>query len=469
MNVGDDTALTLEYNKVIDSIAERAASRLGKEIVLALKPVDDADLVEARLRPILETMDLIAFDDPLSAFHIPDIRQSLQSISTPGTVLEIRELLDIGEVLVASERARAYVDKRKAKYPRLHHLTDQLSSHPELAKELERVLDLATESVRDNASAELRRLRRSIEQVRDTVREQAEAVLQRLPETVVQDRLLTIRDGRYVIPVRESQKGRVEGIVHDQSATGQTVFIEPMVSVHSSNRLRQLELAERQEILRILRKLVEAVADIRDEIAANLRILAQFDAIYAQAIYAREIDATEPLFNDVGTFRLNGARHPILYHRMRQTDQGSSVVPLDLLLGTEAYWTLILTGPNAGGKTVALKTVGLLALMAHAGLPVPTQPRSEIPRLSGVFADIGDAQSIENDLSTFSSHVANLGRICNEADGRSLVLLDEIGSSTDPDQGSALAVALLSELTDRGARTIATTHHGALKAIVRGP
>jgi DNA mismatch repair protein MutS2 len=464
MNVGDDTALTLEYNKVIDSIAERAASRLGKEIVLALKPVDDADLVEARLRPILETMDLIAFDDPLSAFHIPDIRQSLQSISTPGTVLEIRELLDIGEVLVASERARAYVDKRKAKYPRLHHLTDQLSSHPELAKELERVLDLATESVRDNASAELRRLRRSIEQVRDTVREQAEAVLQRLPETVVQDRLLTIRDGRYVIPVRESQKGRVEGIVHDQSATGQTVFIEPMVSVHSSNRLRQLELAERQEILRILRKLVEAVADIRDEIAANLRILAQFDAIYAQAIYAREIDATEPLFNDVGTFRLNGARHPILYHRMRQTDQGSSVVPLDLLLGTEAYWTLILTGPNAGGKTVALKTVGLLALMAHAGLPVPAQPRSEIPRLSGVFADIGDAQSIENDLSTFSSHVANLGRICNEADGRSLVLLDEIGSSTDPDQGSALAVALLSELTDRGARTIATTHHGALKA-----
>ena len=464
MNVGADTAFTLEYNKVIDRIAERTASRIGKEIVLALQPVDEAEQIEGRLRPVLETMDLIAFDDPLAAFHIPDIRKSLQTTATPGTLLEIRELLDIAEVLAASERVRAYVGKRKAKYPRLHQLTDQLSTHPDLSKEMERVLDPATESVRDNASSELRRLRRSIEQVRDAIREQADAVLHRLPDTVVQDRLLTIRDGRFVIPVRESQKGRVEGVIHDQSATGQTVFIEPMVSVQSSNRLRQLELAERQEILRILRKLADAVADIRDEIAANLRILGQFDAIYARASYSREIDATEPLFNDCGTFRLNGARHPVLTHRMRQTGQEGSVVPLDLLLGTETYWTLILTGPNAGGKTVALKTVGLLALMAHAGLPIPAQPRSEIPRLSGIFADIGDAQSIENDLSTFSSHVANLARICNEADDRSLVLLDEIGASTDPDQGSALAISLLTELTQRHTRTIATTHHGTLKA-----
>ncbi len=464
MNVSDETALTLEYTKVVDSISERTASKLGKEIVQSTRPAEDPHQIESRLRPVLETMDLIAFDDPLTAFHVPDIRRSLESTATPGTVLEIRELLDIGHVLNASERVRAYVGKRKSKYPHLHDLTDQLTTHPELVKELDRVLDPSTESVRDNASPELRRLRRNIEQVRDTIRDQADAVLQRLPDTVVQDRLLTIRNGRYVIPVRESQKGRVEGIVHDQSATGQTVFIEPMVAVQSSNRLRQLELAERQEVLRILRRLAEAIADIRDDIGGNLGILGQFDAIYAKASYARDVDATEPLFNDEGLFRLNGARHPILFQRMRLTDHEGDVVPLDLLLGTESYWTLILTGPNAGGKTVALKTIGLLALMAHAGLPIPAQPRSEIPRLSGVFADIGDLQSIENDLSTFSSHAANLARVCKEADGRSLVLLDEIGASTDPDQGSALAVALLTELTARGARTVATTHHGTLKA-----
>ncbi|MBK36117.1 MAG: hypothetical protein CME26_11405 [Gemmatimonadetes bacterium] len=464
MNVGADTALTLEFNKVVDSIVQRAGSSLGKEIVSDLRPVDNTVQIERRLRPILETMDLIAFDDPLTAFHIPDVRSALRSTSTPGTLLDIRELLDVNEVLLATERVRSYVAKRKAKYPRLHDLTGQLSPQPDLSEELSRILDPATETVRDNASPELRKLRRRIEQARDAIREQAEGVLRRLPDTVIQDRLLTIRDGRYVIPVRESQKNRVEGVVHDQSATGQTVFIEPMASVESSNALRQLELAERQEVLRILRQLVEAIAKVRDDITANLTLLGRFDAIYAQAGYARDIDASEPLFNDDGLFRLNGARHPILDQRMRQTEDQEAVVPLDLRLGTEAFWTLILTGPNAGGKTVALKTVGLLAMMAHAGLPIPAQPRSEVPRLSGIFADIGDAQSIENDLSTFSSHVANLSRIAREADGRSLVLLDEIGSSTDPDQGSALAVALLAELTGRGARTIATTHHGALKA-----
>lgn len=464
MNVHADTRLSLEYDKVVDAIAARASSTLGREVVVSTEPIDDDEQIERRLRTVLETMDLIAFDDPLTVARMPDVRTSLEDSARPGTILEIGELLNIAQILDGSSRLHSYVSKRRQKYPNLYDLASQLVLHPDLHKEIGRVFDPATETVRDNATRELRRLRHSLEQIRDAIREQAETVLQKLPDTVLQDRLLTIREGRYVIPVRESQKGRVEGIIHDQSATGQTVFIEPMASVQGGNRQRQLELAEHQEVVRILRRLSEQVADVRDEIRDNLDVLGRFDAVYAKASYARDVDATEPLFNNDGLFRLNGARHPILLHRMHSESREGDVVPLDITFGTEAYWTLILTGPNAGGKTVSLKTIGLLALMAHAGLPIPAQPKSEIPRLSGVFADIGDAQSIENDLSTFSSHAANLARICNEADGRSLVLLDEIGASTDPDQGSALAVALLTDLNERGTRTVATTHHGALKA-----
>jgi DNA mismatch repair protein MutS2 len=464
MEISDHTLLTLEFDKVRSLIADRTVSTLGREEIEALKPSDDLDIVQARMRPVLETMDLIAFDDPLSVSSLPDIRSALQASTVPGTILTISELLEIGQILLASRRLLAYLDKRMEKYPDLWSIVSTLSEQPWLEEAFQTALDPATESVKDSASLELRRIRRSIDQTKSSIRERVEAILAKLPDDVVQDRLVTLRGGRYVIPVKENQKNRMNGLVHDQSSSGATLFIEPMATVELNNKLRQLELAEQQEVKRILRQLSESVAQTSDQLSNNFYVLCRFDALFAKAGYCRSLDATEPEFNNKGLILLMGAKHPLLVQRFQEEDKTGAVVPLDISLGDESYWTLILTGPNAGGKTVALKTLGLLALMAQSGLPIPALPRSQLPVFPGIFADIGDAQSIENDLSTFSSHISNLVEICRGAHRDSLVLLDEIGSSTDPDQGSALAMALLQELTARGSRTIATTHHGALKA-----
>jgi DNA mismatch repair protein MutS2 len=464
MNLSDATLQTLEFDKLREGIAIRAASTMGREEILAMRPSSDARVIQTRMQPVVETTHLIAFDDPVSLSRVPDIRPPLQACRIPGAMLSVSELLQIGEVLYGTRRLHGYISKRREKYPSLHDLMVGLTPQENLEESLSQALDPGTETVRDSASSELRRLRRSIEQMRGSLREKVESMAGSLADSVVQDRLVTIRNGRHVIPVKENQKGSVQGIIHDQSASGHTLFIEPMVSVEMGNRLRQLEHAEKQEVDRILKMLTERVAEVHNEIQQNLAILAKFDAIYAKAIYCRELDCKEPVFNDRGHFELRGARHPLLAARLRTEDREKELIPLELTLGTDAYWTLILTGPNAGGKTVALKTVGLLALMAQTGLPIPVRENSELPVLSGVFADIGDKQSIENDLSTFSSHATNLAAICEQADDQSLVLLDEIGSSTDPDQGSALAMSLLGTLTQRRTRTIATTHHGALKA-----
>ena len=457
-----DTLETLEFDKVRDQIAQRAASDVGREEIQALQPLDDSVRIEQLLRPVLETLDLIRFDDPFSIGRIPDIRTILETSATPGAALAIAELISVGQVLQSVHRLHRYISGRSDKYPSLSGLIEPLSLHPVLEKAFEASLDPSTETVRDGASAELRRIRRAMESLRSEIRQRVDGILGRLPDDVVQDRLVTLRGGRFVIPIRENQKHRMEGLVHDQSSSGVTLFIEPVETVEMNNRFRQLELAERTEIERILRELTALVGEIRAELRDNLGVLGRFDAAYAKASFSREIDAAEPIFSS-GTILLRQARHPLLSLRLAREERPDELVPLDLEMGGEAR-TLIITGPNAGGKTVALKTVGLLATMAQSGLPIPADPQSELPLYGGIFADIGDAQSIENDLSTFSSHVRNLERICSHAKGDALVLLDEIGASTDPDQGSALAMAILRDLTKRGALTLATTHHGAVKA-----
>ncbi len=464
MELSSKTLLTLEFDKVRQHIAERTVSVLGREEIEAMSPVEDLDIIRGRMAPVLETMDLIAFDDPLSIDGIPDIRSALRSNSIQGMILTIAELLDIGQILHISRRLLAYLDKRREKYPELWVIISGLTEEAWLEEAFQAALDPATESLKDSASPELSKIRRSIDQTKSAIRERVKSILAKLPDDVVQDRLVTLRGGRYVIPVKENQKNKINGLVHDQSSSGATLFIEPMATVELNNKLRQLELADQQEVKRILCQLSEYVAQIGAQLENNLHVLCKFDALYARAGYCRSLDATEPEFNDRGFILLKGARHPLLVQRFREEDSTGKVVPLDLSLGDEFSWTLILTGPNAGGKTVALKTLGLLALMAQSGLPIPALPRSQLPVFTGIFADIGDDQSIENDLSTFSSHIINLVDICQGAHANALVLLDEIGSSTDPDQGSALAMALLKELTGRTCRTLATTHHGALKA-----
>lgn len=464
MTLPPKTIQALEFNKILDLIAKRAVSVAGRNEVEGLAPVDDPHRIEARLRPVLETMDLIGYDDPVPIGRIPDIRAAAETAAVPGTTLTVGELVEIEEVLRMSRRFLAYFHKRKEKYPRLQSLVSGLSRHPDLEADIGRSIDPSTETVKDSASVELKRIRRSLEHTRSEIRGSVERILSRLPDTVVQERLITIRNGRFVIPVRENQKHRLDGLVHDQSASGATLFVEPMATLALNNRLRQLELAEQQEIRRVLHELTRSVGLISDRLLENQRILGRFDAIYAMAGFSRELQCSEPVFNVEGRLELHDARHPLLFYRLSGEDHADSIVPLSLAMDSDGVRTLVLTGPNAGGKTVALKTVGLLALMAQAGLPVPAAEHSQFPVFTGVFADIGDAQSIENDLSTFSSHVANLVEVTTHAEARSLVLLDEVGASTDPDQGAALAMALLGTLTERGCRTVATTHHGALKA-----
>jgi len=458
-----ETLATLEFDRLRDLIAQRAASDVGREEIAALKPLSDPVKIDQILRPVMETLDIIRFDDPFSIGRVPDIRPILEATSIPGAVLGVSELVAVGQVLTACHRLHRYIDDRSDKYPSLVRLIYALSTYPDLSKTLDASLDAGSETVRDGASSELRRIRRGMESIRSEIRQRVDGILSGLNDTIIQDRLVTLRGGRFVIPVRENQKHRVEGLIHDQSSSGATLFIEPIQTVEMNNRLRQLELAERAEIERILRELTAQVADIRIELRQNLDILGRFDAAYAKASFAQEIDAVEPVFSK-RTLRLKAARHPLLAVRLAREDRPNELIPLDLEMGTDEERTLIITGPNAGGKTVAIKTVGLLAAMAQSGLPIPAAPKSELPLFDSFFADIGDAQSIENDLSTFSSHVRNLEGICSNAGRDSLVLLDEIGSSTDPDQGSALAMAILRELTRRGTLTIATTHHGSVKA-----
>ena len=460
--VDEHTIEVLEFDKVVLRIAGQSGSEMGREEVLSVAPVGDPEVIRQRLGRASEMMDLIGFDDPVPARGIPDIRRALARCGAEGIALSLEELSQVGEALSVFRQLRDYLDRRRAKYPSLLGLTERLRSHPEVEEAIGRAIGPEGE-VRDSASPELSRIRRERERVRSDLRERLERLLSTLPQEAVQDRLVTLREGRFVIPVREGRQSQVPGIVHDQSDSGATVFVEPLATVEMGNRLRQLDVAEAREIERILRALTDRVRGVREDLLDNVEVFGRFDAVYAIAAFSREVEAQLPSLNAEGRVVLRGARHPLLVLRARESGQGQPVVPLDVSLG-EGFRTLVLTGPNAGGKTVALKTVGLLTLMACAGLPVPAQPGSEIAVFRRVFADIGDEQSIENDLSTFSSHVRRLAQICAEADAETLVLLDEVGGSTDPDEGAALAMSLLEDLTRRGARTVATTHHGALKA-----
>jgi len=464
MHLSNHTLITLEFDKVRHHISQRCASPLARQEITHLTPVSDPIQIEHRLRPVLECSSLIAYDSPISIPHLPDIRRALISSAPEGAILSVVELLEVAEILNSSRRLHQYLDSRRTKYPALWTIVAPLTPFPDIEQNLEHALDPATETVKDSASSELRKIRRTIETTRTRIREQVERILAQLPDNVVQDRLVTMRGDRFVIPIRENQKRKLEGLVHDQSASGATLFIEPMATVAPNNDLRQAEMAEQREIKRILMQLTAQIGQASGPLRDNLEILCQFDAIYAKASFARDLKATEPIFNTEGRIILRNARHPLLVYRLRTEGSEEEIVPLSLTLGTDHH-TLILTGPNAGGKTVSLKTVGLHALMAQAGLPIPADEKSELPIFSGIFADIGDAQSIENDLSTFSSHMRNLINIEQNADGNALILLDEIGASTDPDEGSALGIALLNSFNERGCRTIATTHHGALKAV----
>jgi DNA mismatch repair protein MutS2 len=448
---------TLEFPAALQRVAAHAAGPLGAARVTRRSPATDPDVIRAALAQVAELAALLLTDDAIRAEPVPDIGAALELLGVPGSALEGAALVQLGRTLAAARVVAGDLARLAARAPR----TAALRVDPP-PKELEQRLVVSLDGdgqVQDGASRAVARARRAVREARARLVQRLDAMLAALdPTERAPDAAVTLREGRYVIPVRSTARARIGGIVHDESATRATVFLEPPEVIELGNALRAAEVEAQREVLQVLRDLTELLRPHRDAIAAAWEMCVAFDDLCARARYAVEVNGFPPAIG-AGSLEIRNGRHPLLVG-------GEVVVPFDLVLAPDEC-TVLISGPNTGGKTVLIKAVGLLALMAQSGIIPPIGPQSTLPVFTGVFADIGDRQSIAASLSTFSAHVAALRDIL-ERDGAgagSLVLLDEIGSGTDPAEGGALATAVLQTLTRRRAVTLATTHLGALKQL----
>ncbi len=458
----------IEQKLGFDIIRERLEASLlsvgGKIALAANRPSADRAWMVRELEAVDELQRAIQFDDPLPLESFGDIIPILKRLSPTGAVADVEELAEIRRLLGLAKRLRGYFQQRKDKYPALWEALRPIDPLPALVRFLESVVDYDGR-ISDHASPDLRRLRRTLLQQENAARAAASAELSRCVDRgFAADEQPTVRGGRLVIPVRAEAKRKVKGFVHDTSATGQTVYIEPASCLDLNNEVRSLQLEVEHEIRRILRNCADRIRESATLIENSVAILTNLDVRQAKARLAAGMDAMVPDLSKDGSLRLVSAKNPVLLLRQvpgaLQSDK--SVVPLDLEMDPETR-VLVISGPNAGGKSVVMKTVGVFALMLANGIPIPAKPGTTFPVYEKVFADVGDEQSVENDLSTFGSHVENMRTITAGANGRSLVLIDEAGTGTDPAEGSALAQAVLEQLNNIGATTIVTTHQTALK------
>ncbi len=444
----------LEYYKIINMLTDKASSSMGKEICKKLEPSTDIDEIRHMQTQTKDALTRLFQKGNISFGSVKDIRGSLKRLEI-GSSLGIGELLSICSLLENTNRVKAYSrsDRGDSLPDSLDGMFSALEPLTPLTTEIRRCI-LSEDEISDDASSTLRQIRRNMKITGDKIHTQLSSLVNGGARNYLQDSVITMRNGRYCIPVKAEYKGQVPGMVHDQSSTGSTLFIEPMAIVKLNNEIRELELQEQKEIEVILAALSEQAAQQTDAIRADLNLMVQLDVIFARAALAMDMNATEPIFNEEGRIRLKQARHPLIDKK--------KAVPIDIRLGDD-FDLLIVTGPNTGGKTVSLKTVGLLTLMGQSGLHIPTLDRSELALFEEVYADIGDEQSIEQSLSTFSSHMTNVVSFLKKANNRSLVLFDELGAGTDPTEGAALAIAILSHLHEQGIRAMATTHYSELK------
>ena len=445
---------TLEYPKIIDKLTDKASSPMGKSLCRNLEPYTNLSKIRMMQMQTRDALTRLFQKGSISFGSVKDVRGSLKRLEI-GSSLGIPEILAICSLLENTSRVKAYSRKDRSDAPSdcLDNMFEDLAPLTPLVTEIRRCI-LSEEEISDDASPTLRQIRRSMKITNDRIHTQLNDLVNGGARNYLQDSVITMRNGRYCIPVKSEYKGQVPGMIHDQSSTGATLFIEPMSVVKLNNDIRELEIEEAKEIEVILSTL-SAQADLhRDEIRYDLENMVELDFIFARAALAMEQNANEPIFNTEGKIHLRKARHPLI--------NAKKVVPIDLSLG-EDFDLLIVTGPNTGGKTVSLKTVGLLTLMGQSGLHIPALDRSSLSVFDEVYADIGDEQSIEQSLSTFSSHMTNVVSFLDKADRNSLVLFDELGAGTDPTEGAALAIAILSTLHERGIRTMATTHYSELK------
>lgn len=464
---------TLEYTKIITQLESHAASPLGKSLCRDLVPSSDLEEVRTWQAQTTDAADRVRLKGTVSFSGLRDIGSSLKRLEI-GSSLSISELLSISSVLTVTARAKAYgrqdipENTFTPRFPgqqppkqtaaeeyapdSLTPLFQALEPLTPVNNEIKRCI-LSEDEIADDASPGLSHVRRSLKACADRIHTQLNSILNS-HRTYLQDAVITMRDGRYCLPVKSEYKSQVSGMVHDQSATGSTLFIEPMAIVKLNNEIRELEIQEQKEIEAVLASLSNQTAPHIEELQLDMELLAQLDFIFAKAALSHQYRCTAPIFNDKGYINIKDGRHPLL-------DQ-KKAVPINVWLGKD-FDLLIVTGPNTGGKTVSLKTVGLFTLMGQAGLHIPAWEGSELAVFDNVFADIGDEQSIEQSLSTFSAHMTNTVRILSEADSRSLCLFDELGAGTDPTEGAALAIAMLSFLHNMKCRTMATTHYSELK------
>ena len=445
---------TLEYTKIIERLTELAGSSIRKELCRNLKPSSNLAEIEAAQKQTSDALSRIYQRGSISFSGVQDVRGSLKRLEIGGS-LSALELLRIAKLLETTSRVKSFgrLENSDREKDSLDDMFDGLQPLANLYNEIYRCI-LSEDEIADDASPALAKIRRSIRQTNDRVHTQLASLVNGSSRTYLQDAVITMRNGRYCVPVKSEYKGQVPGMIHDQSSTGSTLFIEPMAIVKLNNELRELELQEQKAIEAVLAELSNMAAAENENIADNFRILTQLDFIFARAMLSKSYNGTEPIFNEKGHINIKKGRHPLLDKK--------SVVPIDIWLGKD-FRLLVITGPNTGGKTVSLKTVGLFTLMGQAGLHIPAFDHSELSVFDEVFADIGDEQSIEQSLSTFSSHMTHTVSILKEATDRSLVLFDELGAGTDPTEGAALAIAILNELHSRGTCTMATTHYSELK------
>ena len=447
---------TLEYNKILDQLTEYAFSADAKSRCQKLRPITDRAQIEQLQQQTSDALSRLFKYGSLSFSGVTDIRDSLKRLEIGGALSAI-ELLRVCSLLESAKRAKAFArsqDDNDQPDDSLTSLFAGIEPLTPLYDEIRRCI-LSEDEIADDASSTLHSIRRSMRGMNDKIRAQMNSMINNTTtRSYLQDTVITMRDGRYCLPVKAEAKSLVPGMIHDQSSTGSTLFIEPMAVVNLNNEYKELQLREQEEIEVILAGLSNLTASYATQLLADYELQTELDFIFARAAFAQTYNGVAPLFNDDGRIHIRKGRHPLL--------DPKKVVPIDVRLG-EDFRLLIVTGPNTGGKTVSLKTVGLLTLMGQSGLHIPASERSELGIFDEVFADIGDEQSIEQSLSTFSSHMVNIIRILEQVNDRSLVLFDELCAGTDPTEGAALAISILSKLHLYGARIMATTHYSELK------
>lgn len=452
--MNDKALRILEYHKIINLLVEKASSAPGKELCQKLTPMTSLAALEEAQQQTADAFTRLVKGGRIHFSGNKDISFSIKSLEI-GSALSAAELMKISASLACATRAKTFarsdhdeeiVDSLQTYFANLEPLTP-------LQNEINRCI-ISEEEIADDASSALKHIRRSIQLTNEKIHSQLTNMVNGSYRTYLQDAVITMRNNRYCIPVKSEHKGNVPGMIHDQSSTGSTLFIEPAVIVNLNNQLKELALKEKDEIERILAELSALAGEHTDELSNNFRLLTKLDFIFAKAGLALDMNASRPLFNNNRYINIRKGRHPLLDKK--------KVVPIDIHLGKE-FDLLVVTGPNTGGKTVSLKTVGLFTLMGQSGLHIPALDRSELGVFTEVYADIGDEQSIEQNLSTFSAHMTNTISILKHADENALCIFDELGAGTDPTEGAALAIAILKHLHDKGIRTMATTHYSELK------